>query len=107
MPGLTVAAADRLGEERDLAAHAEWRVDAVQLRGVGEARGDQHAVAHPAEQLRGTRVLIAREVADQTGGERRHAVCDDVGWNSGVWRRAAAGRSINGRAAGGENTRDA
>ena len=97
--GVDGRAAHRFVEERDLPAHSEGFLDAVQLRGVAEARGDQHAVAHPAEQLRRARVLVALQRCMDMRRNRRHALHHQGrAWR--CWRRWRHGVGGPNRGAG-------
>ena len=88
-------------EEGDLAAHSHWLRHPMQLRGVAEARGDQHAVAQPAEQLRRARVLVALQRFMHVRGDLRHALHHQcAAWRCGRWRSWAAGPN---RCAGGHH----
>ncbi len=87
--GRGVHGADRFGIEGELLAHAQRRAHAVRLVGFAETRGnDQAAVGQPAGERGAAGVLVAVELLDQGGRDRRDvlagAVADDLALDLGL-----------------------
>src|SRR5262249_49586460 len=71
--------AHRLGEVRELLAHAEGESDAMQLLDVGESRADEHAaVRQPIEEARFARLQIALDTLRERRIERGNAVEGEI-----------------------------
>ena len=91
-------AADRLVEEGQLRARAAGKLDVVNLRGVAEARRDQHLAPRrvPVGEVRGTRLGVAPHLVGERRRDRGNAVDDEVlGW---CQRSDLSGETEHGRA---------